>query len=417
MEKYHSPLSSYFLPQKNQHSSALNSTKTLVLRIIKDAGVISRKELSQYSQLTQASITNITRELLAAGLICENGYVDGDSGRKMIGLSIVTDRFCTIGLRITPQYIAVGLYDINSVCIDVKKTYIDTFHDISLSLLELKKQIRHFIQLGEAKNLTPLAIAMSLLGNFRLTEKECIMLEGSGKYIDLSSTLKQDFQLPVYFNSTANFGIYWLSCQRSLNYLHNKTVIHIDVSYDIDIAIMQDRTILKNAIRIPGTFGNFLVTDCTGKQVTLQDSITTQALLNKAQKIVSHYPDSSLYGKEFLISRDLINAFYIADEVALNIFQYAADILGYAIVQLISLLHPHCIFIGDELPNSETFLYMLTDAVHTHLPHRNDYFPDIRMLPVERVTQKDNTIIGGCLYATNKILQNIEWVNSIKPVS
>ena len=96
MEKYHSPLSSYFLPQKNQHSSALNSTKTLVLRIIKDAGVISRKELSQYSQLTQASITNITRELLAAGLICENGYVDGDSGRKMIGLSIVTDRFCTI---------------------------------------------------------------------------------------------------------------------------------------------------------------------------------------------------------------------------------------------------------------------------------------------------------------------------------
>ena len=185
MEKYHSPLSSYFLPQKNQHSSALNSTKTLVLRIIKDAGVISRKELSQYSQLTQASITNITRELLAAGLICENGYVDGDSGRKMIGLSIVTDRFCTIGLRITPQYIAVGLYDINSVCIDVKKTYIDTFHDISLSLLELKKQIRHFIQLGEAKNLTPLAIAMSLLGNFRLTEKECIMLEGSGKYIYL----------------------------------------------------------------------------------------------------------------------------------------------------------------------------------------------------------------------------------------
>ena len=90
------------------------------------------------------------------------------------------------------------------------------------------------------------------------------MLEGSGKYIDLSSTLKQDFQLPVYFNSTANFGIYWLSCQRSLNYLHNKTVIHIDVSYDIDIAIMQDRTILKNAIRIPGAFGNFLVTDCTG---------------------------------------------------------------------------------------------------------------------------------------------------------
>ncbi|WP_282923558.1 ROK family transcriptional regulator [Mediterraneibacter massiliensis] len=416
MEKQHSPLSSYFLPQKNQRSSALNNTKTLILRIIKDAGIISRKELSQYSQLTQASITNITRELLAAGLIYENGYVDGDSGRKMIGLSIVTDRFCTIGLRITPQYMAVGLYDINSVCLDVKKAYIDTFHDIYFSLLELKKQIRNFIQLGESKNLTPLAISMSLLGNFRLTEKECIMLESSGKYIDLSSTLKRDFHLPVYFDSAANYGIYWLSCQRNLNYLHNKTVININVSYNIDIAIMQDRTILKNAIRLPGAFGNTLVTDCNGKQVTLQDSITTQALLDKAKEIVVNYPDSSLYEKDVLISRDLINAFYIADEVALEIFQYAADILGYTIVQLISLLHPHCIFIGDELPSSETFLYMLTDAVHAHLPHRNDYFPNIRMLPVERVTQKDNTIIGGCLYATNKILQDIEWVNSIKPV-
>lgn len=407
------PLSSYFLPQRKQHSTALNSNKTLVLRIIKDAGIISRKELSQYTKLTQASITNITHELLADGLIIENGMVDGKHGRRMVGLSIIPDRFCSIGIRITPQYLATGLFDINSVCIDVKKTYWDSFQDVHATLHELCQQITHYISLAVSKNLEPLAIAMSLLGNFRLTEKECIMLGEPGRYIDLRQSLSHEFHLPVFYESSANYGIYYIACQRCHNYLDQETVINLNVSYDVDLALMQNRTLYQGAVNIPGSFGGTKFVDRNGTLLTVWDAISAGEILRRAKELASSSPNSPLYQKENLTFHELLDAFYTGDSVALDVFSYMADSIGRILSQLIVTLHPHRIYIGDETPHNETFTRMVIDAVHAYLPQTNNFVPNIETLGLARKTQYDFTLMGGCMYATNKMFQNVEWLDSL----
>ncbi len=76
--------------------------RALVLRIIQQHDLISRKHISQLTGLTQATITTITNSLLDLGLIVETGKDtrSGSQGRKQICLSINRQRYKVIALNI-----------------------------------------------------------------------------------------------------------------------------------------------------------------------------------------------------------------------------------------------------------------------------------------------------------------------------
>ncbi len=413
------PLSSYCLPKMKSHSTALNSSKTLVLRVIKDSKVISRKTLADYTGLTQASITNITHDLLESGLIIENGLVEGSHGRRMVGLSIVPDRFFSIGLRITPQYFAVGIFDINSDCIEIQKVYWDTFLNVHRTLDELSRYVQQYIDYGTSKGLEPIAISMSLLGHFFLTSTECIIMEKQGNSLDLAEFLFKAFRLPVYYDSAANFGLYYISCSRAYNYLYNETVVHLNISYDVDLSIIENRSILRGNVCIPGSYGSTMVTDRDGTRLALWDAVSTSNILLKAKRLAQLHPDSLInrYDSEHLSFRNLLETFYEGDTVAAELFEYMADVIGSVLAQLIITLHPHRIFVGDEIPSNESFHHMVIEATRSHLPfsQSNHYFPQIERLYLARETKNDYTILGASKFATNKVLQSIDWLEKFSP--
>ncbi|MCF7944560.1 MAG: winged helix-turn-helix transcriptional regulator, partial [Spirochaetia bacterium] len=69
--------------------------QALVLKTIQQHEIISRKEISQITGLTQATITNITNFLIQNHLITETGKDENynSSGRKPILLSIQKDTY------------------------------------------------------------------------------------------------------------------------------------------------------------------------------------------------------------------------------------------------------------------------------------------------------------------------------------
>ena len=86
--------------------------RTLVLNILRRTGEISRAELARRSNLRQATITNITKELISLGYVRETGFLSGKGGRRSVGLEIDETRFRIIAARLTRFHVTVGLFTV-----------------------------------------------------------------------------------------------------------------------------------------------------------------------------------------------------------------------------------------------------------------------------------------------------------------
>lgn len=389
--------------------STFGNTKLLILRLIKDAGVITRTDLATLSGLTPARITIIIRELLASGLIKETSRIKGNQGRSMNGLSLSTDIFCTIAGRVTTHYFAIGLYDINSHCIDVKKTYFDVFSDITAALNAITNQIQVYLDMAKGLHLRPIAIALGLMGNFHITSTQCIMTDSQKTHnVDIRQYLIDTFQLPVYCGNENVLSLYFYSYIKGFNYFSNKTVIYVSISYSIDAIIMHNRTILDGSGNVPGSAGKTIVFGIPPYNFkTLEQCISTQETINLAKELAGKAPHSVLKDMENITSRDLINAFWDNDPVAVNVYHYVTDVLGHYLAQIIPLVRPHMILITDEIPFSDAYEHMLIDATHKYLLLDPEPFPDISCIRAKkRLTSLDPAICGASMYATNAEMQN-----------
>lgn len=383
------------------------SNRYLVIRIIKDFGVTSRKELSDITGLTQGAITLIVNDLLKKNLIEETGLILGNNGRRLTGITLIKNRFCTIGVRITNKYFAVGLFDFNSVCIDIKKTPFDVFDDIYNTLNAIKNEIRRYLDMAAALKLETLALAFSLHGQFRFVNDGCIILSDSGYRLNLEEYFSNAFNLPIYYNSGSNFAAYYFCCQRDLDFMKDKTAVIFSVSYSVELAILQDRTIVRGAATIPGAIGHMPVPDGKGGFAPLETLIGTDSVLKQAEELLKTHPESILNKLQApMRSRDLINAFYENDPVAINVFAKSASVIGYVIGILTDILHPDEVIVSDEVPICDSFRDMIKRSISFYTKDENLYAPQIVFPPVARATKYDITIIGGCMYATNKLLKN-----------
>ncbi len=401
---------------KNNTSTAFTNNKTLILRIIKDAGAISRKDLAYHSGLTPASITSITKELMQYGLVTESGIVEGNHGRRMSGLSLRTDRFCTIAGRITSKYYAFGIYDINSKCIEVKKQYIEAFQNVSRTVQEITAAIRSYLSRAKELSLEPLGIAIGVTGDFRLSSSACFMMGEDGVIIDIQKYLTREFSLPLLFGSSSNYTAYSFLCRRDFNFLSNESVALVSLSFSIDTTIIRNRQIHTGAVDVPGLAGKLTIVDpYTGRPTRLEDCISTQAMLNRAERMAADNPESVLHGIRHLRSRDVFNAFADFDPVAVSVIKYFADVLGIYLAELTLLLLPDRILLNDEIPISGEFDQMVRQSFARHLPISLGYLPIIGSdKRIQRMTSVDPSIIGGSMFLTNKLLQSQKWLDRLK---
>lgn len=132
--------------QGNTFDIMQQNNRMLVLRLIKDAGKISRKSLSQLTKLNSSTITIIINELMEKGLVCESGLMEGENGRRVTGLTLNPHLFSCITITITTDYFSVSLYDINSHCLEAEKITMSVFNDITFSLVQIKEKVNSFIK-------------------------------------------------------------------------------------------------------------------------------------------------------------------------------------------------------------------------------------------------------------------------------
>ena len=89
-----------------------------ILHAIRDVGAISRIDISRTTGLSQATVTSITADLLAEGMLLEQQSGKSVGGRRPIPLALNPQGAYTVGVHLSVDQICVVLMDLQAIIIN-----------------------------------------------------------------------------------------------------------------------------------------------------------------------------------------------------------------------------------------------------------------------------------------------------------
>jgi len=382
--------------------STLQQNRSLMLSLVKDRPGITRKELAQITGLKPATITIAINDFLEAGLIEKTGFTEGDSGRRLMGFRFVQDRFLTIAVRLNVSYLAIGLYNIKTENLFIKKIFMDTLKDIEATCEVITREIEQIKPLTDNRQIIGIGVAVE--GPFILNNGYYKLIDPKrpSGYFDLGDYLSKKTGIPVIINRENNFSAYTIWKEANLP---NKLgiIVCITISYEVDCGIIINGEIAYGENGTSGLFGNLgICFDDQNNIIPLVEKISSNATLKRVHELIGQYHDSILVAKiNDLNIRDVIKAYYLNDALALAVFNEVAVYLGRAVSIIINLLNPTQIVIEDEIPFDNRFLESVKKEVKKHIFKAIDPNITVDMSRSQRLTQLDTTLMGACYYITD----------------
>lgn len=392
--------------------SVLNQNRRLILHNIKDAGVISRKQLTEITGLKLATVTIAIKSLQDRGLIEEVGLIEGDMGRRIMGFSMSHKRFATITIRMSPNYIKVASYNLKNDNLYIKKVFLNTFLDIDHTCDVIVQEIEE--ARSSIKDRILIAIALGVEGPFEIVNGYYKYPDPKipNGYFDIGKVLNQRLNTPVVVNKQSNFAVYHLWKQEGKSNPLG-IFVHISISFMIECGIIINGEIINGS---RGTVGHLdqiaLGLYENGNPRFLKDYASSTAALNRVESLLKEYPLSILtLKKNDLDIRDVIRAFTLNDELAVKVFTEIGKSLGMLIANIENLLNPNYIFIGDELPTTLSMKNIIIEEALRYLPNHAapNVYPHVLDHEHSPMTKDDPSLLGANSYIIDAFIQSMEF--------
>lgn len=385
------------------HGDVQEMNRSLLIRLMRQMPVCSRADLAKATGLERATITNIIKDLMDWGLVKEVGIIDGKKGRRSIGITINSELYRVIGIRLTRKYFYVGLFDIAGKEYLIRTEEINSSSDPLETMEKMKTIIKEIIKDNETEHF--IGIGCAIPGPFFRNEgKMALITELPGwENISIRQELETSFGLPVYLEHDANVGAlaeWWLGMSR----IEKGTMVYIAAGQGIGAGIVIDGRVFRGAQGIAGEIGHASIAfdgpkcEC-GNNGCLTNYCSTLALKREINKLLTDYPKSKL--KKDCSLGSIFEAIEAEDELAIKVFTQVAKYLCFGLINVIYSYNPDVIIIGDELAQAgRRLLQICNETIKEHL------LPQIyEKLSVSLSSfSKDPILIGAGALVVDKVL-------------
>lgn len=98
---------------KRVRAQSGDHTRSMILDYIRASGQISRVELAAKSELTEATISNVVRKLLAEGLVVETGFSESTGGKRRTLLDINSASRYAVGVALDRERLTFVVTDLS----------------------------------------------------------------------------------------------------------------------------------------------------------------------------------------------------------------------------------------------------------------------------------------------------------------
>lgn len=335
---------------------------SLILRIVREKGPISRAHISKITGLNPATVSSNLVELLEANLVREVGSGESSGGRKPTLLELNGSRFGVIAID-------MGTADIHAAAVDLNGQVLLQF---TLPLQDLKQPSEVLAVMKDAiQKVQTKAKMVSLLGigvgaHGLVDSDKGISIYAPAyqwEHIPMAAMLKEAFHLPVRVDNDVRamaLAEKWFGNAKGLS-----DFIYLNLGTGIGSGIYLKDELISGASFGAGEIGHIHVTDeadgisCfCGKKGCLSTVASGPAVVSRFKQRLENGAASLLREQtETITGEHIYEAALAGDALAIEILEETGEMIGHALSIAVNLVNPEQIIIGGGLSRAEQFIF------------------------------------------------------------
>ena len=320
-----------------------------VMRLIQDKSGIDRTELASLIGVSNAAITNIVNELIAANIVQET-ISSGDSvarGRKRVGLQIDRSGGFVLGITAIATSVSIVLANIRGEVIDevdVDPTHIENPEH---TLNQIHKKASIVLQ----RNAVPMdrlfGIGFSVAGYLASDEQSLEFASYLGwPNFNLSAKLQNMFGQNVSVENVNRCIA--LAEIRFGTMAETKDMILIRSALGLGGVLVNEGRVLRGSHNLVGNLGHVLAVPdgelCScGKRGCLNTVAAGWAVINKLGAASSSYDTINKYRTQNEQLRELLGSEKMGDEKVVSALSEAGSTLATHLLPIIQVMNPEAI--------------------------------------------------------------------------
>lgn len=327
--------------------------RSLLLKNLRREGVCSRAHLASLTGLKQATVTNIMKDFLNWGIVTEVGFLNGSKGRRSIGVAISETGYRVIGVRLARKHYSVGLFDLTGREIAKERVDFEPEQDLNAEeiLRQIAGQMRKFTK--QCKKDRVLAAGMAVPGPFISKKSRIALITGADiwKDIDLKAFFEKEIDIPVFLEHNANAGAYAHMWDLKDAY-HDDILVYIAAGQGIGAGIVMNGRIYEGALGTAGEIGHMTI-DRDGRACACGNRGCLERYASSLELVKTVYGERA--GSEGCNFEDVEKSVRDGDAACTEHYRKACESLGIGIINIVNVINPDRIIIGDDMarPNPE----------------------------------------------------------------
>jgi predicted NBD/HSP70 family sugar kinase len=350
--------------------------RSSILNVVKAHGPIARADIARLTQLSPATVTMQTAELIEAGLIYEKQEGDSRGGRPPILLALTTSAIYVIGVKMTEAHIVIALTDLNANIVAQHTVQLVSTDPITVAN-QLERGISDLLEGASVPRKHVIGVGVGTAGIIDSANGVIKMSPHTHwRDVHFAELVAERLDCPVYLDNNVN-TLTLLERLYGLGQSVDNFLV-ITIGLGIGMGMVCNGRIYRGASGGGGEFGHTVVDPdgyrCTcGNQGCLETIVADPWLVFRARqaKLAVETPD------------DLIQLALSGEESVRRIFKEAGLALGRGIANLINVFNPSMVIISGEGVRAGDLLFEpMHIAIRRHTFWKLDQQVDFRVEPL-----------------------------------
>ena len=314
--------------------------RTAILRLIATAGPIARKTIASRLGLSTATVTGITRELLAQGLIHVAEHAPSKGGRPAVLLELVGRAATVLGAKVASDHVVGVRVDLEAQILEHFASPFDATADDAVA--QLAGLLDDWVT-RSASSPPLLGLGIGVAGVFDTGAGTLDSPLLGWRHLPLARLLRERIDVPVFVDNDVNTLAIWERLYgRGQRHEHFVTVT---IGRGVGLGIVAGGDIYRGFRGGAGEFGHVSVAAdgplCScGKRGCLEAIVADPALVARARE--AGVLDRG-EGIDALMERAGAN-----DARSRDIYAGAGAVLGRAVSGLVNVLAPERVLVSGE---------------------------------------------------------------------
>jgi predicted NBD/HSP70 family sugar kinase len=381
--------------------------KKAMIRYIDQHGLSTITEMSHELKASVPKMTSLINELIAAGLIQDQGKLDSTGGRRASVYGLVSGACFFLGVDVKQYHINFGLMDFNRNMVIEKQKVPFLLENDPECLQRLIGTIEEFIDSTGVQRQLILGMGINLKGRINLKAGH------NFNYFHfhdepLTDTIQKKIGIPAFLENDSRamaLGEYYNGVDAN-----EKHIVFINLDYGIGTGIIIDGNLYIGKSGFSGEIGhiplydNELLCHC-GKKGCLETEASGYALLRKFKERIKKGESSSVLrdkkSPEDVTLADIVSGAQAEDTLCIELLAEAGEKLGKGLAVLINIFNPELMIIGGVMAESGDYIRL--PARSTLNKYSLGLVNNDTVLKFSTMGEKAGAI-GGCLNARNKII-------------